>query len=43
MVTLSLTLVSRVFRFAMALRMRLTLATFTLEDALVSSGVWFLS
>jgi len=43
MVALFLPRVSRGFRFAVALRVRLALATFTLEDAFVSSGVSFLS
>ena len=43
MVALFLALISRGFRFAVALRVRLALATFTLDDAVVSSGVSFLS
>jgi len=43
MIALFLALVSRGFRFAVARRVRLGLATFTLNDALVSSGAPFLS
>ena len=43
MVTLFLTLVWRGFRFAVTRRVRLALATFAPEDALVSSGLSFLS